>query len=455
VNRNSYNCPDELDSHLLLAYVEGDLSEEEAMDLEAHLEGCPTCSRSVKDLRDMHDLLKKSSGAFHPDSEQLWRFAVQTHDPGGIIAAHVEDCAQCREDAELLREMSVIGASLPERPPRMPASLRERLEELHGSGRSLKSDEGWIPRALERFRDVFRVPTLALGTSAALAILIVLSISVWRQGIQLPFSVEKTAPEQVAPVVGSGEGTLSAEEARLRGAPVSLEEALSPEKTDKLEITKRQYALPSRIPTGEEEGEKEKKRAAPPGIKLKERPPSGLAPESSRQDATGKPEERPPAPSAVSAKPRKEAVTREVVPLERERAERFQARLQPRMTVEVHIVDGEGEPIPWLKFTPRPDEADRYRFIERGEIGEAAPTVEGKPGAPQDLESVPSDKDRAQTQYLVVVEVRASGEGVYDLRARLLEHGVREMKSLAESAIRERDLARKVDNAVYTLLGTL
>jgi len=453
VTQHSNSCMGGWSPDLLLAYLEGDLPAETVRDLEAHLEGCPACSRTLTDLRHMDHLLKTSPEAFHPSSAQLWRFAIQGHDPDGLIAGHVEDCALCRQDADVLREMAAVGATLPEEPRAMPSSLRARLEALYPREPSPTFRVGWIQGALEQFRAAFRFPVLAAGTAAALVIAVVLSAPVWRGLVQIPILVEERPPGQVAPLPRFAEPQSKEEKVQRHEAPTRPQEAAQDKKADQAVTAKGQYVSPEKDSVSEAETREAKKSAEVSAGKSKERTSRRSSAEPLTERAPQRHLGGPPAPASKVAAPEKRAM-QHVAPSTPGPVESARARPQSPIPVEVRIVDSRGEAVPWLNFAPPATATNRYRFFDRDKVGGTASTDgDLEAGAPQDAKIVPHGQDYPYPGYIVVVEVHAAGEGLYNVRATLLDRGVREIDSVAESGIGKEDLSRRVNAAVSTLLG--
>jgi anti-sigma factor RsiW len=168
------------DDTRLLAYFEGALSDEEAREIEAHLQVCPICTRELELLQRMISLMETHSTAFHIDEAALYRFVAHREDPQGAVAQHLSTCEDCRADADTLREMLQIDVATAPVVGPMPESLRARLEAFQAVGEIHKKRAYWFSRLRDKLGELFGpVPTLAFGTAAALVILAVLLVPLW------------------------------------------------------------------------------------------------------------------------------------------------------------------------------------------------------------------------------------------------------------------------------------
>jgi anti-sigma factor RsiW len=175
-----HTCFDGRDPAQLLAYLDGELDASALKELEEHLTACPVCAAELARLRQMDSLLKKHPDTFHPDEEALFRFALRREDPGGRIAQHLALCRNCADDLDILLEMIAAGSQIPKQPARLPDALISDLQKLYPtSGR----ETAWqvLPSWFADFlKAPFRLPVLAVGTAAAVAIIAAVGIPMWR-----------------------------------------------------------------------------------------------------------------------------------------------------------------------------------------------------------------------------------------------------------------------------------
>jgi hypothetical protein len=220
VTQDERKCTKRWDAGLLLGYLEGELDQDARRAVEEHLRVCPECRAELDALRGVDTLLKAHPDAFHPDESMLWRYAAEGADPDGSISHHLEDCRQCREEIELLRELATLEAEVPERVPKMPTSLTEQLERLHDGTRDFVStpESGVLSRLLEWLRVPFRAPALSLGTAAAVILILVIALPMWRTYKRIP------NPAQTSPIRGFTEQS-RVSELRARRSDVAAPEA--------------------------------------------------------------------------------------------------------------------------------------------------------------------------------------------------------------------------------------
>lgn len=197
-------CPDGWEPAQLLAYIDGEMDEPTATALVDHLSRCAICSGELSGLQAMNALLETFPDAFHPDAQELYLFVARSHDPKGVIAGHLSECRQCREEVDLLRQMIEMGAESGRERPALPASLRARLESIHPLPPVTRTRQDSIfERLVSRLKPSFRPPVLALGTAASLLILSVLLIQVWRGQVDVSRTVAMHPPAE-APFVENG-----------------------------------------------------------------------------------------------------------------------------------------------------------------------------------------------------------------------------------------------------------
>ena len=97
--------PDEL-----LWYVSGNLDPDERRRIESHLIACAECRALARTLEPLKmGCSKVQSPATHPGPEELDAFRLGARDEPSagraLIEIHLRECAACREDLAVLREM--------------------------------------------------------------------------------------------------------------------------------------------------------------------------------------------------------------------------------------------------------------------------------------------------------------------------------------------------------------
>jgi anti-sigma factor RsiW len=339
------------DDTRLFAYLEGALSDEEAHEINAHLQICPACARELDLLRRMISLMESHATAFHIDEAALYRFVAQKEDPEGLIAQHLSTCEDCREDAEVLREMLQADVATAPAVEPMPDALRARLEASRVVDKVNEERVPWFSRLREKIRDLFGpVPTLAFGTAAALVILAVLLVPLWPR------------IEEVTQQTATLGKVQKAEEAP--PADAKKEEAIPPAPVEQ----PQEYRYGTPAPSLEEDSRVEKPEAASPApavppLKRQRVIAPYLGGTGRVSDGKGTPtpealEAPRPARTPTGVPPAAKKMKRAEIP--REAAiepenevvsagtRHFRSRGGELFSVRVRVVDAQGHDIPWL-----------------------------------------------------------------------------------------------------------
>jgi len=429
---------------LLLDYVEGKLAATQVRQLEDHLKLCSYCRAELESLRRVDALLKKHKDAFHPDEEELYRFAAQGHDPRGEVSSHLQQCEDCREAADLLREMVSIGAEIPTTPPEMPSSLRSRLGLPRPSARVLTGQDRPVRERLsDLFRLPFRAPALSLGTAAAILIIAAVSVPMWKAFKEVP------APVPATPSVDS---TVALPPAGLRfkaekheGVPVTRG-ATTPTTPEPAPNTGIDISRPARVPSVTE---KKKGRAV---LRKEEVIGSGAGARDTAEKPPGAPRKSdlPESELFVSAG-RTRDQSHSLFGSPAEKVAQAPQASQPA-PVMVRIVDQEGRDIEWLKLAPRLVAGGRYEIVQPDEKSDKSAFMRQK-AEPGQRSSAGLRGDVPKGGYLILVEVRQFDDS-YDVHARLLELPAnREKKQVEVSRLSRDQLLEKIDGLVNSLLG--
>ena len=134
----------------------------------------------------MDILLKHYSDVFHPDEQQLYQYVTEGEDPGGEIESHMKTCENCQADVALLKEMIDARSGVPTEIPAMPQTLLRKIGQLHPAA----APEGILERlystAAELISAPLRMPSLALGTAAAVIVLVIISVPLWQSYHKIP-----------------------------------------------------------------------------------------------------------------------------------------------------------------------------------------------------------------------------------------------------------------------------
>jgi hypothetical protein len=232
-------------------------------------------------VRKISSLLIAHAECFHPDAEELYRYAVDGQDPEGEVSAHLEQCSECRDLAEVVREMIAVGARPAVSGPSMPAALVRQVEQLHARSDRAGEADGAFSRIVEFLKRPFRVPILALGTAAAVAVVAVLVVPRWHALKEVPHPAALPPQETSLPLDRpKGEDSKVAPPALPEEAPARAAES---RKMKHSEVSRRVPSLPDRL---EERDERE--RAGAGGYAYAPAPTGSL-----REEAVPEPGELP------------------------------------------------------------------------------------------------------------------------------------------------------------------
>lgn len=408
-------CPQGRDAGQLLAYLEGDLDDGTRLELERHIGECPVCSSEIEILRQADLVLKRHPEVFHPDEADLFRFASEGVSPEPAIEAHLRSCDECGKAARAIADWTASDAHQITHTVRIPDALTRRLDRLYAKGAGRRSFSELIA---ELVRVPFRVPALALSTVAALVVVAVFAVPVWRSfetGSLMKVSLKDST------VSMPGEGTLREESSAVK----------SEDKDSRQDQEPSQQAA-ARTPI---QREPKLKRGIGPAAPLLygEHPLSESDEIRGVRKPAGEPAPSPEMPLDDSPTEPSFSVARQVAPQElpegageiapvRERAKfrdvphAGREREEGRARVEVRITDPKGNPVPWIRFEAPEALRKRYTFL--------MPTIASK----ERKESAPASADMrgivvapgAQTSADLVVRivVERTGEG-YHLTAVL------------------------------------
>lgn len=162
--QNSVEHPGEL----LLAYVEGLVSDNDRSRVEKHMSSCRDCRSEVLELERMIGALKRNRDLFCPEPWELLDFLQDKEDPEGKIADHLTKCPLCRQELEELKQ----GCDKTDAPESIRNLFREQTKrvvqpETAELGRSA------IARLRELIASMLPRPMLAVASAAAVALLVI------------------------------------------------------------------------------------------------------------------------------------------------------------------------------------------------------------------------------------------------------------------------------------------
>lgn len=404
-----------MDAGQLLAYLEGDLDDETRRELERHVGECPVCSSEIEILRQADLVLKRHPEVFHPDEAEVFRFASEGVSREPAVDVHLRSCEECGKAALAMADWIVSDAHKMNRTVRIPDTLIRRLDRLYAKEAGHRSFSELI---VELVRVPFRAPALALSTVAALVVVAVFAVPVWRS---LETRSLIKVPLEESTVSMPGKGILREERIAVRSEDKGYLQDQGPS---------QQAAPPAPI-----QREPKLKRGTSPAAPLLSggHPSSDIDEVGGVRKPAGDAAPSPEIPLGDSPREPSFSVARRVAPQAlpegagkiapvRERAKfrdvpvAGREREEGRARVEVRITDPEGNSVPWIRFEAPGALKERYTFL--------MPVIASKDGK----ESVPASADTrgavvgpgAQTSADLVVRivVERTSEG-YHLTAVL------------------------------------
>ncbi len=468
-------CFADQDSGALLDLLEKGPRTDLVIELEKHLAECPRCARELASLRQIHALLRHHPGAFHPDEDELYRFVTAQTDPEGTISRHMDGCRDCRDRADLLREMLAIGSEIPPQVPAIPQSLVDRLELIH---RSQGQDRvSWsLHRVMGQVRRwlglPWRVPALAVGTAVAALIVTVMGPQMWTalKEVDRPSGeIAGVAPESPTPTVAPKvEGKVQpagivpgGEEYKTKEAPPGLGAPMpdsSPKDSARPSMETRASREPLSKVAPQRQDQLTREFARSP-TRSADSPKSEIAPRREAVPAPLAPSKlRMRAPRQAIPSHRDESGLEAQAPHEAEARKKDSPRGMPALgetvgrgsliPVRVELTDMDGHPVPWLSYSGDPDLAREYSFSVIDSRGKDKSAV--KTGAV--LNGLVSEQPVAPVVgYRIVIRVIPVGDA-YDLEGRLTEVATGKEKGIAVRSRVEKDQAGK---EVQTLVRSL
>lgn len=177
-------------SDLILDYIEGRLDPTRAGDLESHIEQCDSCQKQAQELRRIIGTLREEKSVYCPDVWEIYEFHETGLDPDGRIKGHIDACEMCSEELDNLK------APRAEQP--LPNVVEERFKANYAKEQRPRVwNAGFINSLSNRLRDFMGSPGLALGTVAAVALLLLVLIP--RDGDKLMVPVTSVKWNQGGP----------------------------------------------------------------------------------------------------------------------------------------------------------------------------------------------------------------------------------------------------------------
>jgi hypothetical protein len=435
-------CPEKWNQTQLLAYMEGDMDKSAREELETHLKNCEICASELESLQKMDILLKHNSDVFHPDEQQLYQYVTGDEDPGGEIALHLEGCENCREDVALLREIISARSDASTEIPAMPQSLLRKIGQLHPVAAPQGKLKSLYLTASEFISAPLRMPSLALGTAAAVIVLVIISVPLWQSYHKAP-RPDSGPAIQVSPAQKPGESVLH--EADRSREDLDRDKSVGALERFRAEPGDRNGVPSSRAPVMKYAPERKLEKpldgeaglTSPTPEAVPAQTPSSVGTKvKSRSPAAGiaiRPEKESPSPRAskppMPASPmKKQGATQQYGLVDRIRPEAQAPSASvpdPRIPVRIQVVDSDGKSIPGFRFQVPANLSSRYRFEE----------------------------DTAkETADLILIRV-IKRDGSFDLSADLFKTGsAGASRTVQASGVPEPDLQAKIASLISSLL---
>lgn len=455
MTQNGYKCPHGWAPAELLSYVEGGLTRVARGEVERHLDACAACASEVELLRHAHELLRRHPEVFHPDEGELYRLVSSDIAPDAATDAHVQSCPQCQKDVEMLRDMIFSTGEIPKHSAEMPKTLMRRLEWLYGPKRVFWGMSRFKALLSNLTRLPFRAPALALSTAAAMLVLAILTVPMW-QTFKAARQLQEMEPA-LDSTSGTGEGSLSEAKTDRKLPDLSVsDQAIPPARREGREATPQQSGPKTKagpatglsLRHGASEAQRESGRAGKPR-RAQTQPlgygdgPTHLGPQKMRRP------EQEAARLDSEREKREESVTQRRLAAPGSRVEPERERQELRVPVEIKIVDVAGNPVPWVRFEAPDQLKERYSFFE-GAPRERELLVPGRLLKPQESGT---SGDRSVAARLISVSIERTGD-FYNLTATLSEISSGQVRKTENAvAISRQDVAEKVKTLVVSLLS--
>ncbi|MGO9571753.1 MAG: hypothetical protein ACLP5H_29860 [Desulfomonilaceae bacterium] len=163
----SQYSPEEL-RILLLRYLEGSLSGEEAREVSELLRTSAIVSQELEGLRKIMQTLKTDKTLFCPDPSDICEFVATGHDATGKIVSHLRECVSCRQEAQALKDFRPASKI----PPQIWSKVSEKMAQRTKRDPGLEAESS-ASHLFSLFSSLFKKPVLAVGAVALAALLVV------------------------------------------------------------------------------------------------------------------------------------------------------------------------------------------------------------------------------------------------------------------------------------------
>jgi hypothetical protein len=463
MNDSEFTCPEGKDVSELLAYVEGDMEESSRRRLEEHLMSCAACSGEVASLRMMDGLLQDHPESLHPLEEEICRFVQSGEDQFGDIAAHLQWCEDCREDAEMVREMLSEGQEANVAGASMPYALMRRLDELHERGTRFGFIHWLVSSCRDYFAQPFRLPMLALGTGAAVLIIAIVGKPLWYsykevQAPSLRVPVQRPLSQREALEMKPKEEESVADEftARKPQAPKDEVEQSEPGVSKPAVVSTRPSGVLEQPADKPLSGDLDDSKAVGTTKEHEALPsPQRRSKIAKFSNQLAKPRTPRKGPLKEESKPDASVAEEGVIP--HGASSPLASALKGPVTVR--IIDSDGRPIQGLKFEPPPDLRDRLRFLDVGKGKQEPLSRRWRSERNMEFRSSPDegkiqDAEKQDASGPLVLVRLSKSQGVYHIRATFFEQGMNQgvSKTVEAFGIDPKDLEKRIAYIVSAML---
>ena len=134
---------------LMVPYIEGRLSLDDQALVEKHLMSCSECLSEAEDLHSIVVALEKNKGAFCPQPQELYDFAVSDHEPEGRLAEHLKECGSCRAELESYGRTDIVETMPSELWNKVRLSVPETIGYKPSFDRRESTLQGYWDRLLQ------------------------------------------------------------------------------------------------------------------------------------------------------------------------------------------------------------------------------------------------------------------------------------------------------------------
>ena len=458
MSEDGRTCPEGYTSSDLLELLDDGVVDGRLNALGAHVRDCSICAAELASLRKIHGLLIRHPESFHPDEVELYQYAHGHESLDENIAEHVLTCPECGKDVEIIREMIEVGNILPESPETMPQSLLDRLEASPRVTTRPKQPGSLFNIFIEFYRSLMHRPILAMGTAAAVLLIIVVTIP-YVKTPQIPIMPESSPVPSVSFQDGEKTATEPAEDKKAQVLKPAPKEPAAPGRIYRAERRKMKpklnFAAPQKGAPPLERKELAEEDSQP--LKREGRVGSSRPAPVTAIKRTGDVKKYSPKQTILKSRGREQA---EVSKQDLQKRSVMQPSVspsteeqksQPSATrVNVVITGPERVHIPILEFTPSPSLKDHHTFVVTRRMDSEA--EEHK--AAELSAGISEPEALAPNARSLTVLVRISKlNGLFKIWADVMDSTTGDKSgALEEFGIAQDELGRRIESAVSTLI---